>query len=91
MGDHLRQQQAKLSSFTIGAVVGRGRRPGVMLRRWPDSTSRAQLAAPLTDDPDEIPVRFGPRSAMRKLEIQAARCDVQRLDAQTALACVRSL
>jgi integrase len=81
MGDHLRQQQEKLSGFIIGAVVGRGRRPSAILSRWLNSTSRAQLAALLTDDPDEIRARFGPRSAMRKLEIQAARCDVQRLDA----------
>jgi hypothetical protein len=80
LGDHLRQQQEKLSRFIVGAVVGRGRRPSARLSRWLNSTSRAQLRALLTDDPDEIRARFGPRSAMRKLEIQAARCDLQRLD-----------
>jgi hypothetical protein len=80
MGGHLRQQQGKLSGFIIGAVVGRGLRPSTLLSRWLNSTSRDQLAALLSDDPDDIRTRFGSRSAMRKLEIQGARCDTQRLD-----------
>lgn len=80
MADHLRQQQEKLSTLIIGAVVGRGRRPSALLSRWLNSTSRAHLQDLLSEDPDAMRARLGPRSAMRKLEIQAARCDVQRLD-----------
>jgi hypothetical protein len=80
MADHLRQQQEKVSQLVIGAVVGRGRRPSALLSRWLNSTSRAQLADLLSQDPDIIRARAGPRSALRKLEIQAARCEVQKLD-----------
>jgi hypothetical protein len=80
MTDHLRQQQEKLSALIIGAVVGRGRRPGAVLSRWLNSTSRAQLQDLLSEDPDAMRARLGPRSALRKLEIQAARCEVQHLD-----------
>lgn len=80
MADHLRQQQEKLSNLIVGTVVGRGRRPSALLSRWLNSTSRAQLQDLLSEDPDAMRARLGPRSAMRKLEIQAARCDVQRLD-----------
>jgi hypothetical protein len=80
MADHLRQQQEKVSQLVIGAVVGRGRRPSTLLSRWLNSTSRAQLADLLSQDPDIIRARAGPRSALRKLEIQAARCEVQKLD-----------
>jgi hypothetical protein len=80
MADHLRAQQEKLSDLIIGSVVGRGRRPSALLSRWLNSTSRAQLADLMAQDPDEIRRRAGPRSALRKLEVQAARCDLQQLD-----------
>jgi len=80
MVDHLRQQQEKVSQLIIGAVVGRGRRPSALLSRWLNSTSRAQLADLLSQDPDVIRAKAGPRSALRKLEVQAARCEVQSLD-----------
>ncbi|WP_082601913.1 integrase family protein [Phenylobacterium sp. Root700] len=80
MGDHLRAQQDKLSSFIIGTVVGRGRRPSPALSRWLNSTSRMQLEDLLLASPDEARALRGPRSALRKLEIQAARCQVQGLD-----------
>jgi hypothetical protein len=80
MADHLRQQQEKISQLIVGAAVGRGRRPSALLSRWLNATSRAQLAELLSQDPDEIRGRTGSCSAMRKLEIQAARCHVQQLD-----------
>jgi len=80
MVDHLRKQQEKISQLIVGAVVGRGRRPSALLSRWLNATSRAQLAELLSQDPDEVRGRTGSRSAMRKLEIQAARCFVQQLD-----------
>ena len=80
MADHLLAQQEKLSELIVGAVVGRGRRPSAALSRWLNTTSRAQLADLLSQDPDAIRKRAGPRSAMRKLEIQAARCEAQKLD-----------
>jgi integrase len=80
MADHLRQQQEKISQLIVGAVVGRGRRPSALLSRWLNAASRAQLAELLSQDPDEVRGRTGSRSAMRKLEIQAARCQVQQLD-----------
>ena len=79
MGDHLLQQQDRLSAYITGLVVGRGRRPSTLLSRWLSSTSRAQLADLLSTDPDDVRARMGSRSALRKLEIQAARCDVQGL------------
>lgn len=79
LGDHLRQQQERLSRLILGAVVGRGRRPSAALSRWLNSTSRLQAQDLLSMDPDEIRLRFASRSAMRKLEIQAARCSAQRL------------
>lgn len=80
MGDHLRAQQDKLSGFIVGTVVGRGRRPSPILSRWLNSTSRMQMADLLAADPDDARAKRGPRSALRKLEVQAARCQVQRLD-----------
>jgi integrase len=80
IGDHLRQQQEKISQLIIGSVVGRGRRPSALLSRWLNSTSRALLQELLDVDPDAVRASFGPRSALRKLEMQAARCDLQRLD-----------
>jgi len=80
MADHLRSQQEKISQLIVGAVVGRGRRPSALLSRWLNSTSRAQLADLLCQDPDAVRGKAGPRSALRKLEIQAARCDAQKLD-----------
>jgi integrase len=80
IGDHLRQQQEKISQLIIGSVVGRGRRPSALLSRWLNSTSRALLKDVLDVDPDVVRASLGARSALRKLEIQAARCDTQRLD-----------
>lgn len=80
MVDRLRTRQEKLSQLVIGAVVGRGQRPSALLGRWLNSASRAQLADLLSQDPDAIRRKAVPRSALRKLEIQAARCDVQKLD-----------
>lgn len=79
MSDHLRMQQEKLSDFIIGAVTGPGRRPSGDLSRWLHATSRAQLDDLLTMDPDEARLRFGARSSMRRLELQAARGDRQGL------------
>ena len=79
LGDHLRSQQERLSKLILGAVVGRGRRPSPALSRWLNSTSRATAAELLYLDPDEMRRRFGSRSSMRKLEIQAARCAAQDL------------
>lgn len=79
MADHLRQQQERLSVSVMAAVVGRGRRPSTLMSRWLNSTSRAQLRELVSQDPDSVRTRLGPRSALRKLEVQAARCDAQRL------------
>jgi integrase len=81
IADHLRQQQEKISRVVLRSVVGQGRRPSPMLSRWLNSTSRAQLQDLLSEDPDVTRGRVGSRSALRKLEIQAARCDSQKLDA----------
>jgi integrase len=81
IADHLRQQQEKISQLIIGSVVGRGRRPSALLSLWLNSTSRALLNDLLDADPDAVRAGFGARSALRKMEIQAARCDAQRLDA----------
>ena len=80
MVDHLRQQQEKISQLIVGSVVGRGKRPSALLSRWLNSTSRTHLADLLSQDPDEVRSRSGPRSALRKLEIQAVRCQAQNLD-----------
>jgi hypothetical protein len=80
IADHLRQQQEKISQLIVGTVVGRGRRPSVALSRWLNSTSRAVLSDLLDADPDSVRATVGARSALRKLDIQAARCDAQRLD-----------
>lgn len=78
--DHLRVQQDKLSDFIINAVVGHGRRPSSQLSRWLNSTSRVHLADLVAADPDEVRRRVGPRSALRRMEVQAARCFAQGLD-----------
>ena len=75
MSDHLRQQQEKLSTVIVGAVVGQGRRPSGDLSRWLNATSRRQVDELLTMDPDEVRRRFSARSPMRRLELQAARRD----------------
>jgi hypothetical protein len=80
IADHLRQQQEKISQLILGSVVGRGRRPSALLSRWLNSTSRALLSDLLTSDPDAVRAKLGARSALRKMEVQAARCDTQRLD-----------
>jgi integrase len=79
-GAQLRAQQDKLSTFIVGAVVGRGRRPSTILSRWLNSTSRMQMEDLLSVSPDAARARLGARSALRKLEIQAARCQAQGLD-----------
>jgi hypothetical protein len=81
IADHLRQQQEKISQLILGSVVGHGRRPSTILSRWINSTSRALLKDLLDADPDAVRAHVGARSALRKMEIQAARCDAQRLDA----------
>lgn len=48
--------------------------------RWRNSTSRAHLHDLLPEDPDAMRARLGLRSALRTLEIQAARCEAQRPD-----------
>jgi hypothetical protein len=73
MRDHLRAQQDKLSVFVLSAVVGRGRRPGDDLSRWLNSTSRAVLDDLMAEHPDTARLKAGPRAAIRKLEVQAAR------------------
>lgn len=79
MRDHLRAQQEKLSAFVLSAVAGRGRRPSADLSRWLNSTSRALLEELMADDPDAVRLRAGPRAALRKLEVQAARLAVHQL------------
>jgi hypothetical protein len=79
--DHLRAQQEKISKLIISSVVGHGRRPSPDLSRWLNSTSRAQLSALLSADPDAVRRESSARSALRKLELQAARCEVQVLPA----------
>ena len=79
VADHLRQQQDKVSDFIVGQVVGHGRRPSSQLSRWLNSTSRVHLNELISADPDEVRRRVGPRSALRRLEVQAARCHVQGL------------
>lgn len=79
MRDHLRAQQEKLSRFILGAVAGRGRKPSPDLSRWLNSTSRALLEDLMADDPDVARLKAGPRAALRKLEVQAARLAVHQL------------
>jgi hypothetical protein len=79
MRDHLRAQQENLSLFILGAVVGRGRKPGADLSRWLNSTSRTLLEDLMTEDPDASRLKAGPRAAIRKLEVQAARVATQAL------------
>ncbi len=79
MRDHLRAQQDKLSVFILGAVVGRGRKPSADLSRWLNSTSRALLEDLMSENPDTARLRVGPRAAIRKLEVQAARLAAQQL------------
>ncbi|MFK4056875.1 integrase arm-type DNA-binding domain-containing protein [Brevundimonas sp. NPDC046655] len=73
MRDHLRAQQERLSQFIVGSAVGRGRRPSAELSRWLNSTSRMMLQELLDEHPDTARLRAGPRSALRRLEVQAAR------------------
>lgn len=79
MRDHLRAQQEKLSRFILGGVVGRGRKPSDELSRWLNSTSRLVAEDLLGDHPDTARLKGGPRAAIRKLEVQAARLAVQAL------------
>lgn len=79
VADHLRNQQEKLSNYIVGCVVGHGRRPSSQLSRWLNSTSRYHLKELMEADPDAVRERFGSRSAMRRLEVQVARCYAQGL------------
>lgn len=79
MRGHLRAQQEKLSQFILGSAVGRGRRPSPELSRWLNSTSRMMLQELLDEHPDTARLRVGPRSALRKLEVQATRMAVHDL------------
>lgn len=79
MRDHLRAQQDKLSGFFLGAAVGRGRRSSDDLSRWLNSTSRALLDDLMAEDPDAARLKAGPRAAIRKLEVQAARLAAHNL------------
>ena len=73
MRGHLRAQQEKLSTFILGGVVGRGRQPSADLSRWLNSTSRVVVADLMGEHPDTARLKAGPRAALRKLEVQAAR------------------
>ena len=79
MRDHLRAQQERLSAFFIGAAVKRGRVSSDELSRWLNSTSRAVLDDLMAEDPDAVRLKAGPRAALRKLEVQAARISVHAL------------
>lgn len=79
MRDHLRAQQEKLSRFVLGSAVGRGRQPSAELSRWLNSTSRMMLEELLDEHPDAARLGVGPRSALRKLEVQATRMAVHEL------------
>ena len=79
MRDHLRAQQDRLSVFFLGTAVGRGRRPSDDLSRWLNSTSRAVLEDLMAEDPDAVRLKAGPRAAIRKLEVQAARLALHEL------------
>jgi hypothetical protein len=79
MRDHLRAQQEKLSQFMIGSCVGRGRRPSAELSRWLNSTSRTLLEDLMSEHPDVARLKSGPRAALRKLEVQAARMAAHEL------------
>lgn len=73
MRDHLRAQQDRLSVFFLGTAIGRGRKPSDDLSRWLNSTSRTVLEDLMAEDPDAVRLKAGPRAAIRKLEVQAAR------------------
>lgn len=79
MRDHLRAQQEKLSQFLIRSSVGRGRRPSAELSRWLNSTSRTLLEELMSEHPDTARMKAGPRAALRKLEVQAARLAISGL------------
>ena len=79
MRDHLRTQQDKLSAFILDGLTARGRQPSWELSRWLNSTSRTLLDDLLAVDPDVARLKAGPRAALRKLEVQAARMAVHAL------------
>lgn len=79
MRDHLRSAQDKLSVFVLSGVVGRGRRPSADLSRWLNSTSRTLLDDLMAIDPDVARLKAGPRAALRRLEVQAARLATHNL------------
>ena len=73
MRDHLRSAQEKLSVFIFSGVGGRGRTAPADLTRWLNSTSRTLLEDLMAVEPDVARLKAGPRAALRKLEVQAAR------------------
>lgn len=79
MRDHLRAQQERLSVFFLGTVMGRGRVHSDELSRWLNSTSRTLLEDLMAEAPDAVRLRAGPRAALRKLEVQAARMTLHAL------------
>lgn len=79
MRDHLRAAQDKLSTFILGGVIGRGRPSPPELARWLNSTSRMLLDDLLEEHPDTARLKVGPRAAIRRLEVQAARVAVHAL------------
>ncbi|WP_421731738.1 hypothetical protein [Brevundimonas sp.] len=79
MRDHLRSAQEKLSVFVLSGVVGRGRTAPADLTRWLNSSSRALLEDLMAIDPDAARLNSGPRAAMRRLEVQAARVAIHAL------------
>lgn len=79
MRDHLRSAQEKLSTFVLGGIVGRGRTAPADLTRWLNSTSRTLLEDLMSLDPDAARLKAGPRAAIRRLEVQAARLAVHQL------------
>lgn len=79
MRDHLRSAQEKLSVFILGGVLGRGRTAPADLTRWLNSTSRTLLDDLMAVEPDVARLKAGPRAALRKLEVQAARVAIHAL------------
>lgn len=79
MRDHLRSAQEKLSVFLLGGIVGRGKTAPPDLTRWLNSTSRTLLDDLMAVDPDVARLKAGPRAALRRLEVQAARLAVHCL------------
>ena len=73
------RSERKLSVFVLSGVVGRGRTAPADLTRWLNSSSRALLEDLMAIDPDAARLNSGPRAAMRRLEVQAARVAIHAL------------